>query len=143
MNRAFLCSAIEGLASEYGYHFQQGEKSCYPTTVCRYPVAFLFQPEFVSIEGRKHGKITYKLSLALAQQAAKLSPKERNTMLDAMEEEMTKIFLELSKAEKIAVVDNLTISPSSEVIDNHGALAVVANAEVTTIFNTKSDKLWK
>ena len=76
MNRAFLCSAIEGLASEYGYHFQQGEKSCYPTTVCRYPVAFLFQPEFVSIEGRKHGKIIFFFLTTKDKWLKSVSPKQ-------------------------------------------------------------------
>ena len=35
---------------------------------------------------------------------------------------------------QIAVVDNLTIAPSAEAIDAHGALAMVAQADVTTIF---------
>jgi hypothetical protein len=134
MNRTFLCSAIEGLTSEYGYNFQQGDKSHYPTTVCRYPSAFLMQPEFVSIEGRKHGRITYHISLLLAKQGAKLSPAELNSTLDEMEQEMTNIFINLSKKERIVVIDNLTIAPSKSIIDNHGALNLVAEADVTTIF---------
>ena len=134
MNRAFLCSAIEGLASQYGYHFQLNDEAYYPTTVCRYPAAFMEPPEFASIEGRKHGRITYKVTLRLAQQGAKLAPTERNTLLDSMEKEMANLFVALSKAEKIAVVDNLSISPCSEAIDLHGAIALEAKAYVTTIF---------
>lgn len=134
MNRTYLCSAIEGLASEFGYNFQQGDKSHYPTTVCRYPSAFLTQPEFVGIEGRKHGRITYHISLYLAKQGAKLSPAELNSTLDEMEQDMTNIFVELSKTERVAVVENLTIAPIAGIIDNHGALNLVAQADVTTIF---------
>ena len=134
MNRTYLCSAIEGLASEFGYNFQQGDKSHYPTTVCRYPSAFLTQPEFVGIEGRKHGRITYHISLYLAKQGAKLSPAELNSTLDEMEQDMTNIFVELSKTERVAVVENLTIAPIAGIIDNHGALNIVAQADVTTIF---------
>lgn len=134
MNRTYLCSAIEGLASEFGYNFQQGDKSHYPTTVCRYPSAFLTQPEFVGIEGRKHGRITYHISLFLAKQGAKLSPAELNSTLDEMEQDMTNIFVELSKTERVAVVENLTIAPIAGIIDNHGALNIVAQADVTTIF---------
>ncbi len=134
MNRTFLCGAIEGLASEYGYNFQQGDKSHYPTTVCRYPSAFLVQPEFVSIEGRKHGRITYHISFFLAKQGAKLSPAEINSTLNEMEQEMTDIFINLSKTERVAVVENLTIAPAAGVIDNHGGLNLVAEADVTTIF---------
>ena len=134
MNRAFLCSAIEGLAVQHGYTFQLNDEAHYPTTVCRYPAAFMAQPEFTSIEGRKHGRITYKIVLRLAQQGAKLPPSERNILLDTMEAELINIFVELSKTERVAVVDKLAISPCQEAIDVHGALALEANAYVTTIF---------
>jgi hypothetical protein len=51
-----------------------------------------------------------------------------------MEKEMINIFVELSKTEKIAVVDNLTIATMPEAIDSHGAIALEAKAYVTTIF---------
>ncbi|MBQ5647943.1 MAG: hypothetical protein IIV16_02330 [Alistipes sp.] len=134
MNRAFLCSAIEGLASERGYHFQINDDSYYPTTVCRYPAAFMSQPEFASMEGRKHGRITYKVALRLAQQGAKLSATERNNLINSMEQELIEIFVELSKTERVAVVDELSIATTTEAIDSHGALAIKATALVETIF---------
>ena len=134
MNRAFLCSAIEGLVSQCGYHFKLGDESHYPTTVCRYPAAFMTQPEFESIEGRRHGRITYKVTLKLVHQGAKLASSERNTLLNTMEEEIIEIFAALSQTERVAVVDKLTIAPSAEAIDAHGALAIEAEAYVTTIF---------
>ena len=134
MNRAFLCSAIEGLVSQRGYHFQLNDKAHYPTTVSRYPAAFMAQPEFASIEGRQRGRITYKVSLRLAQQGAKLSPSERNALLDTMERELVELFVALSNDKCVAVVDKLTIAPLAEAIDTHGALAIEAEAYVTTIF---------
>ena len=134
MNRAFLCSAIEGLVSPYGYHFTMNDESCYPTTVSRYPAAFMSQPKFVRIEGRNHGRITYNITLRFACQGAKLAPQERRSALEEMEQQIIEIFVELSRDKQIAVVDNLTIAPSAEAIDAHGALAMVAQADVTTIF---------
>lgn len=134
MNRAFLCSAIEGLASRYGYDFSLNDKSYYPATICRYPAAFMLQPEFAAIEGRKHGRITYKVSLRLAKQAAKLSPQERNELLAEMEQQMTELFVELSQEQRVALVRDLTIRPLSEVIDQHGAMAIEAQANIETIF---------
>ena len=134
MNRAFLCSAIEGLVSPYGYSFTLNDESYYPTTVCRYPAAFLQNPKFVSIDGQKHGRITYDVSLTLAHEAAKRSPSECNNLLCEMEEQMVKIFVALSNNENILLVDNLTISHTSTFIDNHGAIAIEAKAKVTTIF---------
>ena len=134
MNRAFLCSAIEGLVSPYGYSFTLNDEAYYPTTVCRYPAAFMSQPEFVSLEGRKRGRITYKVTLRLARQGAKLSAEERNRELAEMEQQLTELFIELSQAERVAVVRNLTIKPTAEAIDSHGAMAMEAQATIETIF---------
>ena len=133
MNRAFLCSAIEGLVSKCGYNFQLSDEAYYPTTVCRYPAAFMSQPKFSSLEGRKHGRITYSVLLTLAQNGAKMSPSERNSTLSTMEEQAMNIFVELSQNEKVAVVENLTIVAHSE-IDTHGAISIEAEAQVVTIF---------
>lgn len=134
MNRAILSSAIEDLVSGFGYEFNQDDSTRYPTTICRYPAAFMSQPEFSSIEGRKHGRITYSISLHLAQQGAKLSPIERNDLLTEMEQQMLNIFTELSREEYVAVVEGLQISTTSPAIDNHGALAIIGKAKVVTIF---------
>lgn len=133
MNRTLLCSAIEGLVSKCGYNFQLSDETYYPTTVCRYPAAFMSQPKFSSLEGRKHGRITYSVSLTLAQQGAKSSPEERNATLAEMEEQAMSIFVELSQNELVAVIDNLTITTLSGV-DTHGAVAVEVQAHVVTIF---------
>ena len=133
MNRALLCGAMEGLASRYGYSFALNNKSCYPTVISDYPAAFMFMPEFESLEGRKHGRITYKVTLRLAHHAAKLSPAERNELLDQMEYHLTKIFIGLSQSEFVAVVKNLTIKTLGEV-DAHGAIAMEAQSYVETIF---------
>ena len=134
MNRAFLCSAIEGLVSPYGYTFTLNDEAYYPTTICRYPAAFLSQPEFVSLEGRKRGRITYKVVLRLARQGAKLTAAERNIQRAEMEQQLAEIFIALSRAERVAVVRNLTIKPTTPAIDSHGAMAMEAQAEVETIF---------
>lgn len=134
MNRAFLCSAIEGLASACGYNFQLSDKTHYPSTVCRYPAATMFQPEFIGIEGRKQGKITYKVTLRFAKNGAKLPPEERNSLLAEMEKQLLELFVALSQDKNVAVVENLSITPCAEVGDTHGAIAMEANANIVTIF---------
>ena len=134
MNRTLLCRAIEGLVTRCGYDFRQHDGSYYPSTLSRYPAAFLSTPKFVAIEGRKHGRITYNISLILAQQAAKTAPTERNYLYAQMEEQLLEIFVELSKEGLVAVVDNLTITPYAEAVDHHGAIALEARADIETIF---------
>lgn len=134
MNRTLLCRAIEGLVTRCGYELCQHDRSYYPSSLSHYPAAFLSTPKFVAIEGRKHGRITYNVSLIVAQQGAKLSPTERNELYAEMEQQLLEIFVELSKEGLVAVVDNLTISPCAEAIDHHGAVAMEARAEIETIF---------
>ena len=133
MNRTLLCSAIEGLVSKCGYNFQLSDEAYYPTTVCRYPAAFMSQPKFMSLEGRKHGRITYSVTLTLAKNGTKMSPEERNAALSTMEEQAMNIFVDLSQNEHVAVVENLTIAARGEV-DAHGAISIKAQAQVVTIF---------
>ena len=133
MNRTLLCSAIEGLVSKCGYNFQLSDEAYYPTTICRYPAAFMSQPKFMSLEGRKHGRITYSVTLTLAKNGAKMSPEERNAALSTMEEQAMNIFVDLSQNEHVAVVENLTIAARGEV-DAHGAISIKAQAQVVTIF---------
>ena len=134
MNRALLCSAMEGVVSRYGYEFFLNDKSYYPTTVYRYPAAFMSYPEFIAMEGQKHGRITYEISLRLACQGAKLSASERNAILSEMEKTAVDMFVALSKEDHIAVVKDLTISPCAEAIDEHGAITIEATTKVETIF---------
>ena len=133
MNRTLLCSAIEGLVSKCGHNFQLSDEAYYPTTVCRYPAAFMSQPKFMSLEGRKHGRITYSVTLTLAKNGAKMSPEERNAALSTMEEQAMNIFVDLSQNDLVAVVENLTIAARGEV-DAHGAISIKAQAQVVTIF---------
>jgi hypothetical protein len=51
-----------------------------------------------------------------------------------MESEAMELFIALSREKSVAVVDKLTISTLPEVVDAHGALAIEAKAQITTIF---------
>ena len=133
MNRAILSSAIEGAVSSYEYKFEEVPKSLYPCIIRYYTAVTLIEPEFLRMEGRKHGKITYSVTLHLDRNGAKLSPEERKQTLATMEQELVDIFLRLSKHQRIAGVEDLIIEPQPQ-LDNHGALSLVATAEVVTVF---------
>ncbi len=134
MNCTYLRGAIEEAVSACGYTLTQSAEHYLPTSICHYPAAHLLPPEFRSIEGRNHGKITYSVELHLLHQGAKLSPSERNDRLDEMEREIIEIFTLLSEYERVLSVEELTFAPSATTIDNHGAIAMVAKAEIVTLF---------
>ena len=134
MNRAFLQSAVEEVVSAYGYSFSVESQQRAPFHITAYPAAFMTQPKFNRQEGRRFGKITYDISLTLLHQGAKLSPTDRNSLYANMECELVDMFVELSQYDEVASVEELTIAPTSSPVDNHGAIAMVATAQITTIF---------
>lgn len=134
MNRALLQSAVEGVVSARGYTFSVESQERAPFHIAAYPAAFMVPPKFNKQEGRRFGKITYDISLTLLRQGAKLSPAGRSELRAEMESELVDMFVELSRHAQIAAVTDLTISPTSAPIDNHGAVAMVAKAQVTTLF---------
>lgn len=133
MNRAILSSAIEEAVSAVGYNFAEYPERLYPCIVNVYPTVTLIEPEFRRMEGRKHGKITYFVTLHLDKIGVKLSFEERKRALAEMEQDMVDIFLRLSNHQRIASVEELFIEQPS-LTDEHGALSLVATAEVATIF---------
>ena len=134
MNRALLQGAVEGLASAYGYTFLVESQERAPFHITAYPAAFMAPPKFNEQEGRRFGKITYDISLTLMRQGAKLSPAERNERYADMESELVEMFVKLSRLPQIAYGEALTITPHTSTIDHHGAIAMVATAQVTTLF---------
>lgn len=133
MNRAILSSAIEGAVSAVGYHFQELPKSLYPVVLPVASTATLIEPEFCRMEGRKHGRITYSVTLHLDCVGIKLSPEERTLALEQMEQQMVDIFLLLSRHQRIAAIEELSIEAADR-INERGSLSMVATAEVATIF---------
>ena len=75
MNRSYLTSALSDIAESKGYAFRSAPQEYMNSLVSRYPAAFMPYPEFRSIEGRRRGRITYRLTLHLLADGAHLSPR--------------------------------------------------------------------
>lgn len=81
MNRSYLTSALNDIAESKGYSFRSAPQEYMNSLVSRYPAAFMPYPEFRSIEGRRRGRITYRLTLHLLADGARLSPADRERSL--------------------------------------------------------------
>lgn len=134
MNRALLQGAVEGVVSSRGYSFlvESQERATIQTTA--YPAVVMAHPKFNKQEGRHFGKITYDISLTMLRRGAKLSPAERSELYAEMESELVDILVEVSRHPGVAAIGGLTIVPASHSVDTHGAVAMVATAQVTTLF---------
>ena len=134
MNRSYLTSAVRETAALKGYSFRSAPQEYMNSLVGHYPAAFMPYPEFRSIEGRRRGKIVYRLTLHLLADGARLSPNDRESVLDCLERDMLDIFCLLSSCDRVLSVENLSVSPSALTLTTHGELAVTATADVVSLF---------
>ena len=134
MNRKNFVSAVQGICGSMGYEFRVTDSSALSAKSMAMPAAVLIEPKFHSIEGRNHGRITYRVTLYLFSRGSRLSEEERGNLLAQMESDMLEIFLQLSENKDVAVVENLQMDHSLHSVLGRGELGLKATAEVEVIF---------
>ena len=134
MNRTNLLKAVESSATANGYHFYTGDEHYIPQLATAYPALWLNPPKFQSIEGRRHGKITYAVTLHALGANAKASSEERTLTGTQLEELLLKTFTSLSEADFVVAVENLSIKHQSLTRTAVGDMTVTATADVITFF---------
>ena len=134
MNRTFLINAIESIATADGYSFYTDSEERASQQIKSYPATWLLPPKFQQMEGRKHGKVTYSLTLYAMDAGAKLSPAQREQTWSRLEEDLIDIFSKLSDTERVIAVEKLKIQHSSLTLTTHGEVAATATADVVTFF---------
>lgn len=134
MNRVSLSNAMQALATERGYDFHAISAEYMPAIVSQKPTLIMLHPEFKSIQGRQHGKVTYSLTLHLMQNGAKASPNERIHLIDHLEDEILEMLSDLSNHDSITTIEQVSISPSALKLTVAGEVAVTATCEVTCLF---------
>lgn len=134
MNRKNLTQAVGRIATADGYHFYTAEPREMAQMINTYPAMWLTPPEFSSMQGRKHGKVVYTVTLHAMDAGAKLPPEERESIWTRLEQDVVELFSSLSSEEFVVAVENLKIRHSSHTLTPHGEVAATATAEVVTFF---------
>lgn len=134
MNRTYLLNAVEGIATTNGYTFYSDNEQRMSQQINAYPAMWLSPPQFSSMEGRKHGKVTYSLTLHALEQGARLSPAEREQAWAKLESDLVGLFSQLSDKERVVIVERLKIRHSCSTLTSHGEVAATATADVVTFF---------
>ena len=134
MNRRKLISAVQGICNAKGYEFRVLDSSALSAQSPSMPAAVLIEPKFQKIEGRKHGKITYRIVLYLFENGARLAPETVSEKIVQMENNMLEMFMQLSESEPIAVVDNLQMEHALQSKLGRAEIALKSTADVVVIF---------
>ena len=134
MNRQTVVHAFQQVAMAHGYEFYFDDEKQIPTLVSKYPAVWLAPLQFLKIEGRKHGKITYSVKVYAMFNDLKLWEPRRISKMQKLEEDLVQIFAEVSQYDGVVVVNDLKIKNESKGPTRHGELVMVATAEVVTFF---------
>lgn len=134
MNRKHLVESVGRIATAHGYNFFSSNPTHLPAMVRSYPAMWLSPPQFVKMEGRNHGKMTYEVKLHALTTGAKMPSAEYNSTWSKLEEDLIGLFSSLSQEPKIIAVENLKITAGSHTLTSHGTIEATATAEVVTFF---------
>lgn len=134
MNRNYLTNALRTLAQKNGLAFVEAPAQEIAASVEAYPVAWLEPVVLQSKSGRHHGRIIYSVRLHVMHEGLRLPPAERRRIFDSAEQMLLGIFTELSTDERIACIDELTVSVSQFAHTPHGEITATAAARVETIY---------
>ena len=134
MNRKILLQAVERIATEAGYHFHSTSDEQMSQLITSYPAVWLSPPIFNTMQGRKHGKITYAVTLHALDAGSKLAPEKREQVWAKLEEDVVGMFSTLSQQDFVVAVENLKIRHTSHTLTSHGEVAATATADVITFF---------
>lgn len=133
MNRTHLESTVVELAEALGYPCVVAPDDYLPG-VAALPAARLAPVEFHEIEGRRHGRITYDLTLRLLREGLKRPHAARTEVWEQMENDLLELFNRLSDSPRIIAVEQLTLTPAAGTLTPHGELSQTAHARIITSF---------
>lgn len=134
MNRTSLERALQTLAEARGYHFHAAAEEYMARQIGAYPAAWLAPLKLLEIDGRRHGRAVYGVTLHLLCEGARLTPGQRNERWASMEGQALDLFGRLCDAERVVAVEKLTLRPRTFAFTNHGEISLTAEAEVITWF---------
>ena len=103
MNRNSIIQALDTIAKTKGYTLYTDADSLLPQRLKSFPAIWLSPLKFKSMEGRKHGKITYSLSLKALTQAAKLPPADHEGVWAKMEDDVLEIHHSIKNRRTLAL----------------------------------------
>jgi len=134
MTISHLNRTIGTIAESKGYRLYSHAEFFSPSMIASLPAALLATPEFRSIEGRKSGKITYRLTLCLLAKGARLAPAARTALFEKLENDALAIMQRLSAAERVLAVEGLTITPKTQPLSSLGDVAMEVEGDVVVEF---------
>ncbi|MFR9523799.1 MAG: hypothetical protein SNH94_04420 [Rikenellaceae bacterium] len=99
-----------------------------------FPTAWIQLPKVLYVEGRDQGVICHKVIVNLLDNYGDKSFEEKRLRLDDMHRDALEVMAQLSKAEGVVEIEDLTLTPRVTHLTRFGDVAQVCSASVVSYF---------
>lgn len=134
MNSKKIVEAVSRICDRLGYGFGTGSPRRALCDKCSERSVWLLPPTLSMVEGRRHGRATYSMTLYVTHRRLRTAADESVTLADGMHDEVIDMFTALSEESFVALVDSLKIESKSAGLRPDGGIDLAVTAKVETIF---------
>lgn len=134
MNSKKITEALSRICGRLDYRFGTGtaHKALYGKSGDA--TVWLLPPTLCMVDGRRHGRATYSLTLHVTRRRPRLDNAQTAALLDRMQSDALAMFTELSEEPFVALVDALKIETKGSGLRPDAGANIVVTADVETIF---------
>ena len=135
MERHELNTIIEHECTENGFNFRVVESQHLATQSPALPVALLYQPEFISQQGRITGRRTYAIKLLLLiSSSIAPTPEDRAEYIGQLETSALQMLTNISFDERVALIKDIHIEATDSRHLGRREFGIEIKAKVVTLF---------
>ena len=134
MNNKKTVDAMSRICHRLGYRFGTGAAHRALCEKGSEASAWLLPPTLRMVEGRRHGRATYSLTLYISRSRLRLDATEAASLVDGMYDDALTMFSELSQESFVALVDSLKIETKNGGLRPDAGAEIAVTANVETIF---------
>ncbi|MFI3331897.1 MAG: hypothetical protein SNI51_00180 [Rikenellaceae bacterium] len=134
MDITHLEKLISKLACEHNYTPLVASEATLEASIKRYPTAWIQLPKVLYVEGRGEGQICHSITVNFLDDYSAYSFDDKAKRLAKMEEDVISIMTQLSCAEGVVEVNEMTVTPRLLPTTRHGDIAQTLVAKVVSYF---------
>ncbi len=125
---------ISKLSCERNYHPLIASETTLTGSIERFPTAWIQLPKVLYVEGREEGQICHSVTVNYLDNYSAYGFEDKARRLKVMEADVLAIMSELSLAEGVVEVAEMTITPRTLSTTRHGDIAQSVVAKVVSYF---------
>ncbi len=135
MNRIKIKEALFEAAKAIEYQPLIVTESELQSAISTMPTMWIQPLKLKAITGRNRGRATYTVTITAMSEWGTVSPENKDDTRAKLEQDILSMLTEASRAEFVAEIESIKITPSTKPTTKHGDLSITAEANIVTIYS--------